>query len=73
MRPNGSQSQVNQQGNSHDDRHKPSDGNREAHRSRMQDHIKQRIEQGNPQHTALIGEFFRALRARREQRGEGTR
>ncbi len=32
-----------------------------------------RFEQGNPQDQALMGEFFRALRARSQQRGGGSR
>jgi len=46
---------------------------RTSRRARAQNRIKTHIEQGNPQHMALIGEFFRALRARREQRGIGGR
>jgi len=49
------------------------DANRVARRQRAQARIKTHIEQGNPQRSALIGEFFRALRARREERGLDNR
>ena len=51
---------------------RPPSGDGGSRRQRAQERIKQRIEQGNPQHMALIGEFFRALRARREARGIGS-
>lgn len=50
-----------------------SDTNRATRRQRAQARIKTHIEQGNPQRSALIGEFFRALRARREERGLDNR
>ncbi len=44
-------------------------GDRQARRARMREHIQDRIQHGNPQTGALRGEYFRAMRARREQRG----
>ena len=38
-------------------------------RGAARERIQQRFEQGNPQINALIGEYFRALRERREERG----
>ena len=38
-------------------------------RERWQERFKHRIEQGNPQTAALISEYFRAMRQRREERG----
>lgn len=49
------------------------DTHRMTRRQRAQERIKTHIEQGNPQRSALIGEFFRALRARREERGLDNR
>ena len=60
-------------------RRRPRDANqrsaedREGRRGRMRERIKNRIEQGNPQTAALIGEYFRAIRQRRQERGLVTR
>jgi len=36
---------------------------------RMKAHVQNRIESGNPQRGALMGEYFQAIRERRKQRG----
>jgi hypothetical protein len=46
---------------------------RSDRRGRMRDRIQGMFEEGNPQDAALIGEFFRALRQRREERGLPSR
>ena len=43
-------------------------GNRAERRGRFRERMQDRFETGNPQLNSLIGEYFRALRARREQR-----
>lgn len=49
----------------------PRDDNRDGRRAQMQQRMMQFIQKGNPQTSALIGEYFRALRQRREERGLG--
>ena len=53
-----------------------SDGNsanRANLRGRFSQHIQERFEHGNPQINSLIGEYFRALHQRRQERGMSNR
>lgn len=45
----------------------PDDGDRDDRRQRMQDRMMERAASGNPQNSAMIREFFTALRKHREQ------
>ncbi|MEQ9453024.1 MAG: hypothetical protein RLN76_00345 [Phycisphaeraceae bacterium] len=64
MRPPGQRGDGGQRG---EGGQRPEGGDRDSRRERMQERIMERAASGNPQDSAMIREFFTALRQQREQ------